>query len=94
MDLIPSKVPQHLIRQLFELDADYAEALWGLDQPPGKLSLTAMLRDTFAALEQLTHACTRLRGNLPSSSQATLSRPEASVRAQLNPAEAYNGSRA
>ncbi len=47
------KYPQRLIRQLLELDADYVEALWGLDQPPGKLSLTAMLHDTPAALEQL-----------------------------------------
>jgi len=59
MDLTPAEIPQHLIRQLFELDADYVEALWGLDQPPGKLSLTAMLRDTLAALEQLTDACSR-----------------------------------
>jgi hypothetical protein len=34
MDLAPSEIPQRLIRQLFELDADYAEALWALDQPP------------------------------------------------------------
>ncbi len=40
MDLPPAEIPQRLIRQLFELDADYVEALWGLDQPPGKLSLT------------------------------------------------------
>ena len=35
MNLTPSEIPQRLIRQLFELDADYVEALWGLDQPPG-----------------------------------------------------------
>jgi hypothetical protein len=46
MNLTPQQIPQRLIRQLFELDADYVEALWGLDQPPGKLSLHAMLRDT------------------------------------------------
>ena len=43
MHLTPQQIPQRLIRQLFELDADYAEALWGLDQPPGKLNLHAML---------------------------------------------------
>jgi hypothetical protein len=74
MDLTPAEIPQHLIRQLFELDADYVEALWGLDQPPGKLGLTAMLRDTLAALEQLTDACSRLRSNLPPRSQPTRSR--------------------
>jgi len=57
MSLTPQQIPQRLIRQLFELDADYVEALWGLDQPPGKLSVSAMLRDTQAALEQLPAAC-------------------------------------
>jgi hypothetical protein len=88
MDLTPAEIPQRLIRQLIELDADYAEALWGLDQPPGKLSLTAMLRDTLAALGQLPDACSRLRSNLPSTSHPTLSRLEASIRTNLNPAEA------
>src|SRR5580700_1320974 len=65
MDLTPAEIPQRLIRQLFELDADYVEALWGLDQPPGKLSLTALLRNTLAALEQVPDACSRLRSKLP-----------------------------
>ena len=65
MNLTPEQIPQRLIRQLFELDADYVEALWGLDQPPGKLDLHAMLRDTLAALEQLPSACSAFRKNLP-----------------------------
>ena len=90
MDLTPAEIPQRLLRQLFELDADYVEALWGLDQPPGTLSLTAMLRNTLAALEQLPDACSRLRSKLPPRSHATLSRLEISIRTKLNPAEAYN----
>ena len=90
MDLTPAEIPQRLIRQLFELDADYVEALWGLDQPPGKLNLATMLRDTLAALEQLPDACSRFRSDLPSRSHATLSRLEVSTRSKLNPAEAYN----
>jgi hypothetical protein len=90
MDLTPAEIPQRLLRQLFALDADYVEALWGLDQPPGKLNLASMLRDTLAALEQLTGACSRLRSNLPPPSHATLTRLEASIRRNLNPAEAYN----
>src|SRR5712691_8438928 len=61
MDLTPSEIPQRLIRQLFELDADYAEALWALDQPPGTLNLKSMLRDTLAALGQLSEASARFR---------------------------------
>ena len=48
MDLSPAEIPQQLLRQLFELDADYGEALWALDQPPGKLNQHAMLRDTLS----------------------------------------------
>jgi hypothetical protein len=90
MNLTPQQIPQRLIRQLFELDADYMEALWGLDQPPGKLSLSAMLRDTQAALEQLPAACSRLRQNLPPRAHITLTSLELSIRTKLNPAEAYN----
>jgi hypothetical protein len=90
MNLTPEQIPQRLIRQLFELDADYVEALWGLDQPPGKLNLHAMLRDTLAALEQLPAACSRLRKNLPPQAHLTLSQLELTIRTKLNPAEAYN----
>jgi hypothetical protein len=90
MNLTPQQIPQRLIRQLFELDADYVEALWGLDQPPGKLSLHAMLRDTQAALKQLPEACSRLRENLPPKAQRTLPQLELTIRTNLNPAEAYN----
>ena len=90
MDLAPSEIPQRLIRQLFELDADYTEALWALDQPPGPLDLTAMLRDTLAALEQLPEASARFRKNLPRRSHPTLSQLEVIVRHSLLPAEAYN----
>src|SRR5450432_4574684 len=90
MSLTPQQIPQRLIRQLFELDADYVEALWGLDQPPGKLNLQLMLRDTLAALDQLPTACSRLRKNLPPRTLPTLSQLELAIRANLNPAEAYN----
>jgi hypothetical protein len=90
MHLTPQQIPQRLIRQLFELDADYVEALWALDQPPGKLDLHAMLRDTLAALEQLPAACSRLRKKLPPQSHQALSQLELTIRTNLNPAEAYN----
>src|SRR5258706_11626689 len=85
MNLAPQQIPQRLIRQLFELDADYVEALWGLDQPPGKLNLRTMLRDTLAALEQLPAACSRLRKNLPPQTHLPLSRLELTIRTNLNP---------
>jgi len=90
MDLAPAEIPQRLIRQLFELDADYAEALWALDQPAGALDLRLMLRDTLAALEQFPEASNRLRKNLPSRARPALAQLEATVRQGLLPAEAYN----
>jgi hypothetical protein len=90
MYLNPDQIPQRLIRQLFELDADYVEALWGLDQPPGKLNLQIMLRDTLAALDQLPTACSRLRENLPPQTLPALSQLELAIRATLDPAKAYN----
>src|SRR5260370_36851620 len=90
MHLTPQQIPRRLIRQLFELDADYVEALWGLDQPPGKLNLHAMLRDTMAALQQLPAACSRFRKNLPPKALSTLARLELTIRGNLNAAEAYN----
>jgi hypothetical protein len=90
MDLTPAEIPQRLIRQLFELDADYVEALWALDQPVGKFDWQAMLRDTLAALEQLPQACSRFRKHLPSRAHPTLGTLEAELRNRLNPTEAYN----
>jgi hypothetical protein len=90
MVLTPREIPQRLLRQLFELDADYVEALWALDQPPGSLDLRAMLRDTLAALEQLPAASLRLRMNLPRRVHPILLTLEPSIRKTLNPREAYN----
>jgi hypothetical protein len=90
MHLAPEQIPQPLIRQLFELDADYVEALWALDQPPETINPRAMLRDTLAALEQLPAACSRFRKTLPSQVQPTLSQLELTIRSILPPTEAYN----
>ena len=90
MDLSAAEIPQRLIHQLFELDADYVEALWALDQPPGCLDLRAVLRDTLAALEQLPDALVRFRKTLPLRAHSTLPVLELSVRKTLDPLEAYN----
>ena len=90
MDLAPMEIPQRLIRQLFELDADFAEALWALDQSPGALDLNAMLLDTMAALEQLPEASARFRKQLPPRAHPVLAKLEITVRNSLLPAQAYN----
>jgi hypothetical protein len=90
MQLRPTEIPQRLIHQLLELDADYAEALWALDQPPASLNLRAMLRDTLAALDRLPEACARFRTHLPRRAHAILVRLQITVRNGLDPAEAYS----
>jgi hypothetical protein len=90
MDLSPAEIPQRLMRQLFELDADCGEALWALDQPPGALNVKAMLRDTLASLQQLPQAVGRLRKSLPPRAHPKLETLEAAIRKGLDPRETYN----
>ena len=90
MDLSSAEIPQRLLRQLFELDADYAEALWALDQSPGTLDVHAMLRHTLPALEQLPTACARFRSKLPSRVHPALTQMESTVRTELDPTQAYS----
>jgi hypothetical protein len=90
LDLSPAEIPQRLIRQLFELDADYAEALWALDQPPGTLDLHALLRHTTAALQHLPEARARFRTKLPPRVYPVLTQLESTVRNELDQTQAYN----
>lgn len=90
MDLTAAEIPQRLLRQLFERDADYAEALWALDQAEGRVDRRAMLRDTLTALDQLPAACAQFRKQLPARAHPTLEQMERSIRKALKPKEAYN----
>lgn len=90
MDLSPTEIPQRLIRQLFQLDADCVEALWALDQPSGSLNIKAMLRDTLASLEHIPQAVARFRNNLPPRANPKLEILEASIRKTIHSNEAYN----
>ena len=90
MDLSAAEIPQRLLRQLFERDADFAEALWALDQAEGPLDRRAMLGGTLAALDQLPSACAQFRKQLPARAHPTLEQLERTVRKVLAPIEAYN----
>ena len=91
MDLSAKEIPQYLLHQLFERDADYAEALWALDQVGGSLDRRAMLRDTLTALDRLPTAGAQFRKQLPARAHPTLEQLEGSIRKSLDPKEAYNG---
>lgn len=86
----PAHLPQPHTQQIFELDADCAEALWALDQPPGSLDLGAMVSDTLASLHKLPHAREQVRARLPPAVAPRVLTLETTVRATLHPAEAYN----
>jgi hypothetical protein len=84
---LSAQIPHRLLRQLLPGDANYAEALWALDQVEG--SLDRMLRD-LKALDRLPPAGDQLRKQLPAGVQPTLEHLESSIRKKLNPKEAYN----
>jgi len=86
----PAHIPQPHTHRLFELDADCAQALWALDQPPGSLDLRAMLRDTLASLDKLPGARENVRARLPVHASSRVRGLETAIRSQLDPAEAYN----
>lgn len=87
--VLPPDIPQPHTHQLFELDADCAEALWALDQPPGSLNFKAMVRDTLTSLDQLPNARERVRSRLPPAVRPRTLKLEEFLRASLDPREAY-----
>jgi hypothetical protein len=90
MDLSPAEIPQRLLRQLFELDFDYVQALWALDKPRKKVDVGSMVRDTLAALEQHPEASERFKRYLPARALPTLATLEPEIRKSLSGSEAYN----
>ena len=89
--ITPRLLPEPELHQLYELDADCAEALWALDQPHGSLDLGAMVRDTLASLDQLPGARELVRSRLPKSANPKVLTLEKDIRVKLHPREAYNG---
>lgn len=82
--------PTAPLRALAEADADCAEALWALDQPPGTLDLAAMVRDTLASLARLPRTRQDVREALPQQTRDQVTRLERDIRATLDSREAYN----
>jgi hypothetical protein len=85
------KLPERELHQLYELDADCAEALWALDQPPGSLDFAAMVKDTLASLDQLPAAREFIRLHLPKDAKSKVQILENTIRTNLHPREAYDG---
>jgi len=88
--LAPRDLPHAALAHLATLDADCAEALWALDQPPGALDRDAMVRETRTSLDAVAGARAQVRLGIPAASRARLQTLEPLIRATLDPREAYN----
>lgn len=74
---------------LQELDADFAEALWVLDQPRGRFDLTAMTRDTVESLARLPAARERFLALFDGLTRELLEQRVQVTRGGLSPDDAY-----
>lgn len=77
------------LRCVLELDADCAEALWALDQPPGAFDLTAMTRDTVDSLSRLPEARKRFLALFDGPTRQLLEQRIQGTRGCLSPDDAY-----
>ena len=78
-------------RSLAELDADFAEALWALDQPAKALNFDRMLKDTLAALQLWPRRFNEFLAALDATTAQSLLKRIPAVRSSLEPSEAYSG---
>ena len=74
---------------LQELDADFAEALWVLDQPRGRFDLTAMTRDTVESLARLPTVRERFLAVFDGLTREQLEQRVQVTRGGLSPDDAY-----
>jgi hypothetical protein len=90
VNLAPTEIPQALLRDLFELDADFAEALWALDQPPHSLDFRLMVRDTLSSLRRWPEDCQDFLAKLPSRILQPLADQRKSIHPTLTTQDAYS----
>ena len=89
LTLTADEIPQAELHDLFELDADFAEALYVLRQPLQGIDIEAMVRDTVASLDALPEARENLFQLLPDSSCQPLTALVENIRQTLTPQDAY-----
>ena len=82
------EMPQKELKQLMELDADCAEALWALDNPRG-LNLKMMVRDTQKSLRRIPEVRKELLAKLPERILIPLSNHETQILTTLTLQDAY-----
>jgi hypothetical protein len=85
LGLAPKEIPQGTLHELFELDADLAEALHVLDLSPRGLDVNALVQDTKASLLRVPVTRKRLLSELAPRATAPLGGWIATIRPQLTP---------
>lgn len=81
---------QPTLNELFDLDGDYAEALWVLDEPAAKVDVRRMMRDTRRALGRLAETRARFMFYLPPPRAAALEAKVQLMRQTLSPQDAWH----
>jgi hypothetical protein len=91
LTLTAAEIPQEELHELFELDADFAEALDVMDSPPPfRIDTNAMVRDTDASLQALPYARKDFLQHLPAPARKPLAEIQDDIRRALKPHEAYH----
>ncbi len=85
---LAQELPVELDR-LQELDADFAEALWVLDQPAAAFDRAAMARDTVESLGQLPATRERFFALFDDATRGSLEERVQATRDLLSPEDAY-----
>jgi hypothetical protein len=88
VDVSAQEMPQKELRQLFELDADCAEALWALDNPQG-LNLRMMVKDTQKSLRRIPEVRKKFLAKLPERVLVPLANHESQILTTLTLRDAY-----
>lgn len=87
------RLAQHLpgeLQRLMEVDADFGEALYVLDQTPAMdLDWSAMVHDTKAALVRMPSVLEALLATFDGPTRAMLEGRAEAVRGEFSPREAY-----
>lgn len=84
------ELPQRILEELFELDADYAQALSALDEPAVRINIRRMMRDTRRSLGRLAKTRSRFLESLPAWRGAQLEAKTRAVRPTLTEQDAWH----
>jgi hypothetical protein len=91
LHLSPRELPQEELHELFELDADFAEALHVMDHPPPfPIDTKAMVRDTLESLDLLEETREEFLDLLPDEILPSLRQFQDDIKAGLTKQDAYH----